>query len=727
MFGWIKDNVWDPLSGRTAKDAAKAQVEAIKDAQSISEEAAEQARMDALSLFAPSLDVLQQGFQQARNDLLSGQQSASNLFNQSFLNSSNAIQQGSQQSINALLGLPSTATQVEQSKVIQQNPQVIESIQQGEKITPGLVRGDVTGVDNNVPTTISAKGMPSSDRAAFDGLRLSPTGQVIDGVRMTEGIRTAVQPQPEGLATQQVINSANQGLAGELTPSQLAQAQAPQFTTGENIGLAGVESALQGSLVDQLGAMSTGAQAGLGALGSGFDTARGNIADARALGLGAISGAGEMARGDITTGLENGLGSLQSGYDTATGQLADAKTAGLGYLASGADIARGDISQFADVGRSALDKEAALTGALGPEAQAAAFAEYSESPGQAYMREQQEKALLRNQAATGGLGGGNVLKELQRQAAGLASQNYQQDLANLRSLSQRGQQAAGDMSGIAERLGTSQAGLEQAIGGGLANLATGLGQQRAGLQTQAGSQLANIAQNVGQQVAGLEQATGQSLAELASSQGLTESQLLNNLGLSQASAIGNVGNQLAGARQQTGQDIANVISGATGQTAGLQQGLGQQLANLDLQTAGNLANLGTGLAQGQTQGLQGLASLLSNMAIGQGTQQAGLAQNLGQAQAGQIGANQSFLNNAAQIAGLASMFSDSRLKKNINKMFSIKGVDFVSWDWNGKLGLVGSGFGVIAQDVKETIKDAVTLDDSGYYKVDYSKVLEFVR
>ena len=60
-----------------------------------------------------------------------------------------------------------------------------------------------------------------------------------------------------------------------------------------------------------------------------------------------------------------------------------------------------------------MDLEAAFSGALGPEAQAAAFANFRESAGQKYFRERQEQALLRNAAAIGGIGGGRVRTALQ--------------------------------------------------------------------------------------------------------------------------------------------------------------------------------------------------------------------------------------------------------------------------------------------------------------------------
>ncbi len=55
------------------------------------------------------------------------------------------------------------------------------------------------------------------------------------------------------------------------------------------------------------------------------------------------------------------------------------------------------------------------------------------------------------------------------------------------------------------------------------------------------------------------------------------------------------------------------------------------------------------------------------------------------------------------------------------------GIEIVSWTWNEtakKLGLTNSfNFGVIAQQVKEIMPDAVLMDKaSGYYSVNYSEI-----
>jgi len=110
------------------------------------------------------------------------------------------------------------------------------------------------------------------------------------------------------------------------------------------------------------------------------------------------------------------------------------------------DVLRGEnigaMSPYAEAGQGALVEQQALMGLGGQEAQDAAMARFSESPGQRFLRERQEKALLRNQSAIGGLGGGNVRTALQEQAFGRAQTQLGERMAQLSALSASGQQAA---------------------------------------------------------------------------------------------------------------------------------------------------------------------------------------------------------------------------------------------------------------------------------------------
>lgn len=77
------------------------------------------------------------------------------------------------------------------------------------------------------------------------------------------------------------------------------------------------------------------------------------------------------------------------------------------------------------------------------------------------------------------------------------------------------------------------------------------------------------------------------------------------------------------------------------------------------------------------------------------------------------------------VSSLMSMFSDIRLKNNINLIGTRNGYNIYSWEWNDKAKSLGidtePNTGVLAQELLYT--DAVHIDtDTGYYKVDYTKL-----
>lgn len=125
-----------------------------------------------------------------------------------------------------------------------------------------------------------------------------------------------------------------------------------------------------------------------------------------------------------------GVGTAVAGYlgseatKSAAEEQADAAAASLAASEAQYAESQAALDPYQTAGEAALAQQMALTGLSGTEAQTEAYAAFEESPGQQYLREQQEKALLRNAAAVGGLGGGNVLTALQEQAAGIASTSY---------------------------------------------------------------------------------------------------------------------------------------------------------------------------------------------------------------------------------------------------------------------------------------------------------------
>lgn len=86
------------------------------------------------------------------------------------------------------------------------------------------------------------------------------------------------------------------------------------------------------------------------------------------------------------------------------------------------DLTREDFAGFRERGEAAGIRLNEFLGLEGQEAEQAAIAGFEESPGQVFLRQRQERALTRNAAALGGLGGGNVRTALQEQAFGIASQ-----------------------------------------------------------------------------------------------------------------------------------------------------------------------------------------------------------------------------------------------------------------------------------------------------------------
>ena len=197
------------------------------------------------------------------------------------------------------------------------------------------------------------------------------------------------------------------------------------------------------------------------------------------------------------------------------------------------------LDPFAQAGQQALNPLLALTGAKGQEAFDQA---YTQSPYMKFLGDQGQQAVTRQASALGGLGGGNVQKELTRFGQGLAGQGLQQQIGNLSGLTGMGLGATGQ-----------QAGYD-----------FGTGQSIAQARTRAGEQLSALANLQGQQIA----------QQLGSTSG--------NL----ANLLSGTGGQQAGLKTNLSQLLANLASQSAGQSAGLPSIPGIQ------ETKGQLANLG---------------------------------------------------------------------------------------------------------------------------------------
>jgi hypothetical protein len=108
------------------------------------------------------------------------------------------------------------------------------------------------------------------------------------------------------------------------------------------------------------------------------------------------------------------------------------------------------LDPYSQAGQAASQQRAGMLGLGTPQEQRAAEARFTESPGQRFLRERQEKALLRNAAAMGGLGGGNVRTALQEQAFNIAQTDRDRYLAQLGAVSGEGMQASGQIIGMGQ-------------------------------------------------------------------------------------------------------------------------------------------------------------------------------------------------------------------------------------------------------------------------------------
>lgn len=313
---------------------------------------------------------------------------------------------------------------------------------------------------------------------------------------------------------------------------------------------------------------------------SGYEQSiRGGLADA----TGTLRGAETASRADIESALEN----INRLYGVNIDDLRAAATQASGQINAGFDEARGYYQPFQQGGEQAFQQQLALSGALGQDAFNAAR---QESPYEKFLFEQGMRGNLAGAAATGGLGGGNVQKELQRFGQGLASQGLQQQIGNLNTLSGMGMQGAQGLSGLA----TGRAG---ALGDITLNTAQNIGAQRgqqAQYAGQAGVALANLGQNTGTNIANLQYGTGESIAGQRARAG----ELL-------AGQIGQVMPIYSSLLENMGLNQSNLIGTQTGNVQNLQQQAANQAVIDRINLAGGMADLSTGLATSQANALGG--------------------------------------------------------------------------------------------------------------------------
>ena len=157
------------------------------------------------------------------------------------------------------------------------------------------------------------------------------------------------------------------------------------------------------------------------------------------------------------------------------------------------DATQDNLQPFQDAGVNALTSQQALVGLSGGDAQQSAFDNLKMSPGQQFIRDRQQKALLRSSAAIGGLGGGPVRTALQEQAAGFAMQDINNQFGRLGQIAGQGQNAATNVSQFGQQasqnIQNSNTNAANARASGIMNQNTAIQQGIGGISTGIGMAL----------------------------------------------------------------------------------------------------------------------------------------------------------------------------------------------------------------------------------------------
>jgi hypothetical protein len=409
-------------------------------------------------------------------------------------------------------------------------------------------------------------------------------------------------------------------------------ATAPPRSTGNPVNLFGGPAA-DGTPQYGLSGSETALISGLGwgeqKVTQGAATADDLLRESQRTGVNAIQNWGTQADAAYDTAGNLMRDALSGSYGNAgvsasAGNFSDAgvnEAIGLGVDA---------LTGFRKPGLQASRYQAALSGALGPEAQREAYARYLESPGQAYLREQGEQAVLRNASATGGLGGGLVLQELQKQGIGMAAQDFQNSYDRLTTLSAQGLTASQAIAqiraeqaqlasarNIAEGNAQTQANIASAANmtqGGISAMEAGAAADRA----RAANELA-----LGGERAGAFQTTGQNIADIRTGTGRERANLATDTSRIIGEGYFRTGESLAAGRTGAGEAIAGNIAATSAALAEswAKQGVSTAdvLGSLGADTAALLKELGVSEATS----LEDLAKILANLAVQEGTAVAG--------------------------------------------------------------------------------------------------------
>jgi hypothetical protein len=213
-------------------------------------------------------------------------------------------------------------------------------------------------------------------------------------------------------------------------------------------GLLGMETDAEKAAKSAAGAQVKGSELATAEQRRQFDITQESLQPFQSAGTDALEqqrilmGLGASAEVDPNAKLRADLEGQLSGQDgSADGSFG---SGGMGGMLSG--LVNSLLSKNREGIQSQLDAIPEFTPTVNPlsasEQQQQAFDQFNQSPGQQFLRDRAQKNLIRNQAAIGGLGGGNVRSALVQQGIGFAQQDFNNQFGRLGQMAGQGQAAA---------------------------------------------------------------------------------------------------------------------------------------------------------------------------------------------------------------------------------------------------------------------------------------------
>lgn len=428
-------------------------------------------------------------------------------------------------------------------------------------------------------------------------------------------------------APQYILGGSQPGFSAQVMPQVMPQQ--PPIMTGsplpaQNVpqtGLIGSEQALLGGQLGNEMALQNGLNQSTNTINQGVNTGINTL-------YGGVNQSNQMlnqgligSTGSILGGASGAVNAMNQGYQGAASALgginpaynaAQTKSVANNFSANtgvGSNITdplnqgAANFEGFLGGGQNAAKLQADLTGANGQAAQQAAYAAYQSSPAFQYQMDQMQRATERSAAARGGALGGNVLMELQRNAAGIASQDYQNQFNNLSAVANQGMNAAGQIANLKSTQAGIAGNLQQA--GIAADAQAAIANQEAQMQANLANQ-----QAINQQQMFNQEQKANIASKLAD--------LSNMYGINTGNLLSSTGNLLGQNQLGVSQNQASNVLGAAGNVAQAQLGAAENIANNQLGTSQILGqsrySTGTNLAAGRTAAGNAIAQNASNAA-----------------------------------------------------------------------------------------------------------------